>query len=324
LKHKMNEDTLKVRDEPDGLDFFYGHRSQAMKMIEFIQSVAPIKYVQSKELVTQDSVNMTYDYKYSFSVEMSPICKDDIVCIPPKVIAFFGGANPLLICTKITANVHLLDPLTLKTYELNATQYWRYGFMPLISAAAMVEYTVMDLELVGPEHGRYALADVDVQKSEELGSGETYTIRTHLGRVLQPGDSVVGYDMSSAAFNENDLIGMKNKELPYAILIRKHYPDRKKKKRSWKLKNIEMEQEDDGGFKPTKKEQMEEDKKAEDYERFLQELEEDKEMRQQIDLFRDPTYDPEAAMDEVDDEAPPEVGLEELLDTLNLDDGEEV
>ena len=27
--------------------------------------------------------------------------------------------------------------------------------MPLISAAAMVEYTVMDLELVGPEHGRW-------------------------------------------------------------------------------------------------------------------------------------------------------------------------
>jgi len=49
----------------------------------------------------QDSVNMTYDYKYSFSVEICPICKDDICCIPPKVISFLGGANPLLVCTKV-------------------------------------------------------------------------------------------------------------------------------------------------------------------------------------------------------------------------------
>jgi len=44
---------LKVQDEPDGLNFYYGHRSQAMKMIDFIQSMVPIKYQHSKELVTQ-------------------------------------------------------------------------------------------------------------------------------------------------------------------------------------------------------------------------------------------------------------------------------
>jgi len=326
LKHKMNEDTLKVGDQPDGLDFYYNHRSQAMKMIDFLQSTAPIKSQSSKELVTQDSVNMTYDYKYSFSVEIAPICKDDAVCIPPKVISFFGGANPLLVCTKVSATLHFIDPLTCKTYDLNSTQYWRYGFQPLLAAAQLVEYTVIDVELVGKENGRWALADVDVQKTAELGVGDVMTIRSHLGRVLQPGDSALGYDFATTAFNPNDLDGLQGKELPYAILIRKHYPDRKKKSRAWKLKQLDMETEEPHGGKVSKKEAAEEEKRANDYERFLQELEEDKEMRQQIDLYRDPNVAVPAQqeMEMEDEDAPPEVPLEELLDSLTMDDGEEV
>ena len=30
IKHKMNEDTLKVMDQPDGLDFYFSHRSQVL------------------------------------------------------------------------------------------------------------------------------------------------------------------------------------------------------------------------------------------------------------------------------------------------------
>jgi len=326
LKHKMNEDTLKVKDQPDGLDFFYSHRSQAMKMIDFFQSVAPIRYEASKELVTQDSVNMTYDYKYSFSLEISPVCRDDLVCLPPKVIAFFGGCNPLLVCHKITSNVNLIDPVTLKTYELNATQYWRYKFQPIISAARMVEFTVIDVELGGPEHGKWALADVEIQKSSELGVGDIVSVRSHLGRVLQPGDTVLGYDLTCAAINENDLVGMKDKELPHAVLIRKHYPDRKKKKRAWKLKNMDMEQPEEAQDKKTIKKDAElAEARAEDYERFLQELEEDREMRGQIDIYKDETYEaPMEEEEEEDEDAPPEIGLEELLDDMKLDEGEEI
>jgi len=328
LKHKMNDDTLKVQDQPDGLDFYYSHRSQAMKMIDFFQSVAPIRYDQSKELVTQDSVNMTYDYKYTFSLEICPICKDDLVCLPPKVSAFFGGCAPLLVCSKITANVNFIDPLTLKTYELNSSQYWRYNFSPIASAQRMVEFTVIDSELVGPEHKKWALADVDVQKTSELGVGEIMTVRSHLGRVLQPGDSVLGYDMTTLSFNPLDVTGMKNKEFPYAVLIRKHYPDRKKKKRAWKLKNMDMEVAEEAQTKSGAKKDAEiAEKKEEDYERFLQELEEDKDMRGQIDMYHDPEYKPVMEVDDVmddDDEAPPEVGLEELLDGMKIEEGEEI
>lgn len=68
---------------------------------------------------------------------------------------------------------------------------------------------------------------------------------------------------------------------------------------------------------------------AADYETFLRELEEDKEMRDQIDLFKDPDFNPlpqkgdlpmdqDEQMDEDDgDEPAPEVGLDELIDGLD-------
>ena len=87
-----------------------------------------------------------------------------------------------------------------------------------------------------------------------------------------------------------------------------------------------METEEPHGGKVSKKEAAEEEKRANDYERFLQELEEDKEMRQQIDLYRDPNVAVPAQqeMEMEDEDAPPEVPLEELLDSLTMDDGEEV
>ena len=62
-----------------------------------------------------------------------------------------------------------------------------------------------------------------------------------------------------------------------------------------------------------------------DYERFLEELEEDPEMRAKVALYKDPTYvarpREEDTMTETDGEEPPQVPLEELLDELTLEGG---
>merc|ERR1712166_1027835 len=84
LKHKYDQDVLKVQAVPDGLDFFFAHRSHGNKLIEFLSNWSPIKKAESKELVSQDLKSNTYDYKYSFIVEIAPICKDDLVFLPPK------------------------------------------------------------------------------------------------------------------------------------------------------------------------------------------------------------------------------------------------
>jgi len=312
-----------VQQMPDGLDFFFAHRSQANKLIEFLGNWSPIRKTESKELVSQDLKSNTYDYKYSFAVEIAPICKDDLLFMPPKLCSALGGASPLQVCTKVGNTLHLVDPWNLKIHEINATQYYRYGFGPLLSASRLVEYTVLDVTPLGEATNRWALAELELVRSEELGSDNLLHTRTHLGRVIQPGDLALGYDLKSAAFNPGDLPGLsKYGELPDCIVIKKFYPSRKKNKRAWKLRQLEKVQDEQTHTKQSAKQAaIEAEAEAMDYENFLQELEEDKDMRDQIELFKDPEYVPPVAQengmeDEADDDAP-EVGLDELLDGFN-------
>lgn len=43
LKHGAQKDTISVKEVRDGLDFFYSQRSHAIKMVEFLNGVVPIR-----------------------------------------------------------------------------------------------------------------------------------------------------------------------------------------------------------------------------------------------------------------------------------------
>ena len=47
LKHGAQKDTISVKEVRDGVDFFYSSRSHAQKMVEFLTSVVPVRYVPS-------------------------------------------------------------------------------------------------------------------------------------------------------------------------------------------------------------------------------------------------------------------------------------
>lgn len=46
LKHGAQKDTISIKEVKDGLDFFYSQRSHALKMVEFLNGLVPIRYVQ--------------------------------------------------------------------------------------------------------------------------------------------------------------------------------------------------------------------------------------------------------------------------------------
>lgn len=58
-----------------GVDFFFSNRAHALKFIDFVQNVVPIKYRHDKQLVSHNEHAGTYNYKYTFSVEIVPICR---------------------------------------------------------------------------------------------------------------------------------------------------------------------------------------------------------------------------------------------------------
>lgn len=58
-----------------GVDFFFNNRAHALKFISFVQSVVPAKYRSDKQLVSHNEHSATYNYKYTFSVEIVPVCR---------------------------------------------------------------------------------------------------------------------------------------------------------------------------------------------------------------------------------------------------------
>ena len=89
-------------------------------MTEFLQSVIPIRSQQAKKLISQDSKSNEYNYKHTTSVEVVPVCKDNIVCLPSKVAHSLGGIGQVCVVKKVTTMLHLIDPNTCQCELQNA------------------------------------------------------------------------------------------------------------------------------------------------------------------------------------------------------------
>ena len=85
---------------------------------------------------------------------------------------------------------------------------------------------------------KYLLAEVEVARACDLGTNDNqYTILTHLGKKLFPGDSVLGYDV--AHFNGGDIDDYKEKNpnIPDVVLVKKVRVRKRKKKKKKKEKS---------------------------------------------------------------------------------------
>lgn len=110
LKYKAHENTLGIKPIHEGLDFFYASDSHARKMIDFLSTVLPCRYQHSKKLISHDIHSNIYNYKFTFSVEIVPISKDSVVCLPKKLAQQLGGISPISLVYRVTNTLHLIDP----------------------------------------------------------------------------------------------------------------------------------------------------------------------------------------------------------------------
>jgi nonsense-mediated mRNA decay protein 3 len=265
----------------------------------------------SEQLLSTDTHTGTSNYKFTYSVEIVPVCKDDLVCIPLKQARQLGNISPLTVCVRVGSSIQLLDPSTLQVCDITALVYWRTPFDALATVTDLVEFTVLDIEPSGPRRGRLVLADAQVALSgafrssgthEDDGmmdyetsalSNQIFHTRTHLGAILQPGDTVMGYHLSNANYNSDEFARLSAARIPDIILVKKAYPNRRKKSKSrnWKLRSIAKEAgeegETGGGRGVVGRMGGRDQKKVEeDYELFLRDLEEDPEMRGAVNLYK--------------------------------------
>lgn len=287
LKHSAHKDTINIKEVKDGLDFYYSQRNHAEKFVDFLSSVAPVKSKKSQELISMDIHTSTKSYKFSFSVELVPICKDDLVALPIKLAKQIGNISPLTLCYRVGTSINLIDPSTLQTADVSTPIYWRSPFTSLADVQELVEFIVMDIEPVGPQKGRFVLAEATVARSSDLGvNDKTYYTRTHLGGILHPGDTVMGYHLSGTNFNNPQFEALEESNahsaaIPDVVLVKKFYARKKKSRsRKWRLKRMNKEE---GEMLPKKQDQ---EKMERDFEMFLRDVEEDVELRNTVALYK--------------------------------------
>eukprot|EP00127_Corallochytrium_limacisporum_P001276 Clim_evm1s49 gene=Clim_evmTU1s49 len=311
LKHNAQKACINIREQHDGIDFFFKAKNEAIKFADFISQMVPVRQRKSERLISADVKSNTANFKFTFSVEIAPVCKDDLVCLPIKLARMLGNISQLVVINHISSNIHVIDPYTLQTAEISTMNYWRHPFTALTSPKALIEITVLDQDRLGMTRGKFALSEVEVARSRDLGSNDNrYVIRTHLANILQPGDTVLGVDLENTNLNDEsaERLGQQG-QLPPLVLIRKVH-EKRNKKRAWKLRRLAVKA---GQSRDVSRRNSVKSDADEDYEEFLRDLEADKEYRQDINMYRRDGVNPQDAHDGG-------VSLDELIDDMNLDD----
>jgi nonsense-mediated mRNA decay protein 3 len=290
LKHKIHDNyAFDVEEVLHGCDFIFYRSNEASRFIEFMTSILPIRVVKKNP---KDE---------NFKLEMAQISKYDVVCLPPSLYNSMGNFGPIIICYKLTTSLYFVDPETLLGGEIPIDQYFKKekeSFKSLFQSKP-IRYMVLEIvQLYDVKNGQFQKAQVCVVKESEMGIDSTGVyVNTHLGNILQVGDIVLGYDIKNSNVNDDNLDSYKRVMIPDVVLVRKVYD--RPTKRYWNLAKWKIDRE-------------------EDFEEFMEELEEDKEMRSKINLYKDTSVkmDLDEHMEKVKNM--PHVGLEELLENLKL------
>ena len=335
LKHSAHKETINIKEVQNGLDFFFAQRNHAEKFVDFLNSVTPVRLKKSQELISMDIHTSSKSYKFTYSAELVPICKDDLVALPIKLAKQIGNISPMALCYRVGTSVNLIDPNTLHTADVSTPIYWRSPFKSLADVHELVEFVVMDIEPLGLQKGRFFLAEATVARASDLGVNDTtYYTKTHLGNVLHPGDTVMGYHLSGTNFNNPQLEALEENNtyaqlIPDVVLVKKAYARKKKSKaRNWRLKRMDR---DEGELLPKKQDQ---EKLERDFEMFLRDVEEDTELRNTVALYKQQQQQQQkkikdqmegvetATVAETEDDGEdgdevPQIEMEELLDDFD-------
>lgn len=316
LRHNMHQNTVNIKPMHGGLDFYFAGKQGARKLVDFLLLVVPCRYQTAQELISMDIHSNIANYKTTFSVELVPICKDNVVCISKKLARSLGNISQLCVVFRVTRSIHLIDPLSLQVAEVSGNVFWRDPFESLCNPIQLTEYMVMEIDFVPARDrpnvmtvsNKHTLAEVYIARTTDLGINDRqYYSRTHLGNILKTGDLVLGLHLAASNVNNKNLEEMDHDKLPDVILVKKVYNrSRRNRRRNWKLKHVfnnAIDSSSDGR----------------EYTEFLEDLEEDDSYRQNVNIFKDSAKTP-VDLDDIEDEHLPQISLQEMLDDMKLVD----
>jgi nonsense-mediated mRNA decay protein 3 len=294
LKHNAHGETINIKERHDGIDFFFAARNSAEKFVDFLSSVVPVFVKKSQELISMDTHTSKRQYKFTFSVEVVPLCKDDLLALPVRLAKSVGNISPLCLVSRIGTAVQIIDPSTLQTADIAPKEFWHAPFTNLADVRELQHFIVLEIESLGTQNGHFKLAEATISPANDMGT--TYYVRTHLGHLLHEGDEVLGYHITGSNYNNPQFEALESSRqygstIPDVILVKKFYTRSKKKaggaNRNWRLRRLAADQTESGtGIGGASKGRMDVEKLERDYEMFLRDVEEDEGLRQAMNLYR--------------------------------------
>nr|KAG5690511.1 hypothetical protein BaRGS_008938 [Batillaria attramentaria] len=152
---------------------------------------------------------------------------------------------------------------------------------------------------------QHLLVDVWVARMSDLGvNDQQYHTRSHLGHLLHVGDTVLGFDFTCSNLNHAQFEKIRDDRVPDVLLVKKLFDRTKRiRRRNWKLKRMA--------------DNMDTHSMERDYTEFLEDLEEDQELRQHVNIYKD-TSKQLAEPEDTDDEGAPVISLQEMLEDLHI------
>lgn len=286
MKNKVADKALKIEEAIDGLDFFFKKQDHTRRLVQFVSSYFPCKVKHAKQYIGVDIHSNVSYYKYTTMIDLPKICKDDLVVLSQKFANVLGGWNRVLICYKVSSILLFIDPVNMKILEMTSNTFSQYEseIICIPSKGNMTEFLVTEIEDSTKQkldqsfvNTRFKPLNLVIARTEDW---QNFSVRSFLGDTINEGDTVEGFDLTT--FNLDGYVQdiEKIKNLPDIILLKKIYPE-KSKKRVWKLNHLRKNQ------APAPKKGQADENNDDEYEEFLKEIERDKEMRSQINLYKD-------------------------------------
>jgi nonsense-mediated mRNA decay protein 3 len=213
-----------------------------------------------------------------------------------------------MLCTKVSTSVHLYDPASGRSVAVPTVEYWKYPFESICNRKHLSEWMVMNVE----ERGG-ADATVELARANEIGMTDaSHFIRASATKIpLNCGDLLLCYDVNTINFCGIDEEEVKFGNLDVIPVRKTAGSGRSASNRGWVLKTLVKHNDDKEEAINNK---MGDDDEVEDFKR---ELEDDPEMRKEINLYRKSNKSAAAAQEDS------VVDLSELLEGLTLNDKED-
>ena len=257
-----------------------------------------------------------------------------------------------MIVKNISNVIHMMDPLTGQTATMTNEAYWRNPPRPIITAARsrLTRYVVLGKEVVvlrpnaaqrtarrPPTKSKLAALTMAQESDLGLNDQKVEDQRSHLGYLLKCGDVCLAYDLKETQLVDEEAEALRDAgRLPAVVVVRKLYggsgAESTSAKRVWRLERLPVVAGDEEQQQQSNSKRKKADAKADemDEEDFMQEVEADKDMRLNMNLYKSDGLKKASAdqqgedvMEDDDDDKDDDqrIQLDELLDGLALEAG---